>query len=657
MCGITGAFRYAGEEPGPDEAMGLRMVETLNHRGPDDGGLLVAPGVLLGHRRLAILDPSPLGHQPMSDARGEVWIVYNGEIYNFRGLRLELEERGHRFRSKTDTEVVLASYREWGQEAFARLNGMFALAIWDSRSDRLLLVRDPVGIKPLFYHDDGRVLRFGSEIKAILADAAVARRPDRVALDAFFTFGYTPAPLTGFEGVRQLLPGECLVSERGSWRIEEFCRLGLPGNPQAISEEDAVEQLGHEIDSAVRRQMISDVPLGALLSGGLDSSAVVRSMRRSSEAVQTFTIGFGEASFDESPVAEEVARLLGTRHHTRHVTPDAALLLPRLVSHAEEPFADNSMIPFFLLSRFVRENVSVALSGDGADELLAGYSTYAASGLAPWYRRIPRLIRRGVIAPAVGRLPPSTQKYGWPMLLRRFVEGAEQPFPRDHCSWRQIVSPRLKPRLYTGEFRAATAESDPIGLYAAATAGAPASASRLDQQLYGDFRFHLPNDMLVKVDRMSMAHSLEVRVPLLDLDVVRYCFSLPPDLKRRGRRGKYVLRRSVAQTLPERIVNRRKAGFVVPIEAWMRGPLRPLLDEFLDEPFLRRSGLLNPQMVRALIESHAAGRRDQAYELFALLVWSIWWRIWIERSMPVSCVTPRAAPVAVHRLARVGAME
>jgi asparagine synthase (glutamine-hydrolysing) len=658
MCGITGAFRYVDEGPTPDEATGLRMVETLNHRGPDDGGLLVGPGVLLGHRRLAILDPSPLGHQPMSDARGEAWIVYNGEVYNFRSLRGELEQRGHRFRSQTDTEVVLASYLEWGQEAFARLNGMFALAIWDSRCDRLLLARDPVGIKPLFFHDDGRVLRFGSEIKAILADPAVARRADLVALDAFLTFGYTPAPRTGFEGIRQLLPGECLVSERGNWRTEEFCRLALPERPQAIAESDAVERLGQEIDAAVRRQMISDVPLGGLLSGGLDSSAVVRSMRRSSEAVETFTIGFGEPSFDESPVAERIAELLGTRHHTRHVTADAAMLLPRLVSHAEEPFADNSMIPFFLLSEFVRKHVSVALSGDGADELLAGYSTYAASRFAPWYRRIPRPLRNGMIGPAVRRLPPSTRKYGLPMLLRRFVEGAEQPFPRDHCSWRQIVSPQLKPRLYTDEFRQATAGADAIGLYAAAIGEAPASASRLDQQLYGDFRFHLPNDMLVKADRMSMAHSLEVRVPLLDLEVVRYCFSLPPDLKRRGRRGKYVLRLSVAETLPEEIVNRRKAGFVVPIEAWMRGPLRAMLDEFLDEPFLRRSGLFDPQAVRTLIESHASGRRDHAYELFALLVWSIWWRIWIERSMPASCVRPRAAaPVVVQRLARLGAVE
>jgi len=652
MCGIAGLFRYAGDRSVPDEAVGLRMTESLRHRGPDDGGLLVGPSVLLGHRRLSIIDPRPDGHQPMSDADERVWIVFNGEIYNFRELRGELEAKGRRFRTRTDTEVILHAYLEWGDDAFGRLDGMFAFGLWDVREARLVLVRDPIGIKPLFYHDDGRAVRFGSEIKAILVDPAVSRSPDLVALDAFFTFGYMPAPLTGFEGVRQLMPGEMLVADRDGCRVEPCIGLGLSAVADPIAERDAVERLRKKIDDAVRRQTVSDVPLGAFLSGGLDSSAVVRAMRGDGERVHTFSIGFGEPSFDESPVAERVARLLGTEHHGRRVDADAADLLPQIVSHAEEPLADNSMIPFFLLSAFARERVTVALSGDGMDELLAGYDTYKATRLARRYRRLPKALRDRVIAPAVrGVLPPGTAKYGKAMLLRRFVAAAGEPFPRDHASWRRYLSPTQKAELYEERFLDAAAYSDPIGRYAAAIEEAPGGYGDLGRALYGDLRFHLTNDILVKADRMSMAHSLEVRVPLLDLELVRFCFSLPDDLKLRGRNGKYVLRRSLEEALPSDVTGRRKAGFVVPVEAWTRGPLVPMLREFLSAESLAEAGLIRPQAVETMIADHVRGRRDHAYELFALLVWSIWWRVWIDGSLSVRCVERPAAAVKVRRLA------
>ena len=653
MCGIAGMFFFGDEDPSAYESTALRMIQAVKHRGPDDGGLMIGSRVLLGHRRLSILDPSPFGHQPMGDANGEFWIAFNGEIYNFRDLRKQLEDLGHRFRSQTDTEVVLHAFRQWGREAFRRFNGMFAIALWERRAERLWLARDPIGIKPMFFQVDSRVLRFGSEIKAILADPNARRQPDLLALDAFFSFGYMPAPLTGFDGIRQLLPGQCLVAEPGSWRVEHCCVLTYPEEARDIDEQDAVAGLRRHIDTAVVRQMVSDVPLGALLSGGLDSSAVVRSMQAAhGQPIETFTIGFHEPSFDESGDAQRVANLLRTTHHVQHVTPAVATLLSTLISHAEEPLADNSMIPFFLLSQFARERVSVALSGDGADELLAGYSTYRATQVAPYYRAIPRLLRKGVIAPVVLGLPPSARKYGWSKLLGRFVDGADQPFPRDHCSWRQILSPRLKSKLYTTGFQQRANGADPIGMYAEAVCGSPPSASRLNRQLYGDLRFHLPNDILVKTDRMSMAHSLEVRVPLLDLELVRYCLSLPAKFKLRGGTGKYLLRECLAETFPNQVVRRAKLGFVAPIEAWMRGPFRGLLQEYLSDHFLRQTDMFRSDAVNKLVAMHARGIRNYAYELFALLVWAIWWRIWIDQSLPVSCVSPLAAPVMVKRRER-----
>jgi asparagine synthase (glutamine-hydrolysing) len=649
MCGIAGVYSYNGASR-LDETVGLRMIDSVKHRGPDDGGLLVGPHILLGHRRLAILDPSEAGHQPMCDSSERFWISFNGEIYNFLELRQELEACGYCFRSNTDTEMVLYAFRHWQMQAFERFNGMFAIAIWDAFAEELWLVRDPVGIKPLFYHDDGKQLRFGSEIKAILADPAVSRQPDWEGLDAFFSFGYMPAPRTGFDGIRQLLPGQGLLIDRNGLKLFSCCELPAAEEVNGNGSVD-VSQFREQIDAAVSRQTISDVPLGALLSGGLDSSAIVRAMHPEPNPVLTFAMGFGDLSFDESPYAQQVATILKTDHYARRVDwADTMDLLPQLVSHAEEPIADNSIIPFFLLAKFAREKVTVALSGDGADELLAGYSTYRASKWARRYRSVPSFLRQGVIAPLVQQLPPSTRKYSPSMLLKRFVEGAEQPPLRDHCSWRQILAPRTKEFLYTSTFRDRVAGFDAIGQYAAAAETAGRDASSLNRQLEADLRFHLPNDMLVKVDRMSMAHGLEVRVPWLDLELIRYCRALPEGWKLRANKGKYILRKSLEDTLPHELVHRRKAGFVVPIELWLRGPLQPMIKEFLSERFLRTSEILQPHKVKQMVEAHACGRRDHAYELFTLLIFSIWWQIWIDRSMPPSFTDRAAAPTVIHRI-------
>ena len=649
MCGIAGSYVYARSAPDrADEATGLRMLETLVHRGPDDGGLLVTDRLLLGHRRLSIVDLSPLGHQPMSDERGECWIAFNGEIYNFRELRRELEQAGRRFRSTSDTEVLLQAYLEWGLECVHRLNGMFAFVIWDAPRERLWLARDPVGIKPLFYHDDGRRLRFGSEIKAILADEGVSRQPDWEGIDVFLTFGYLPAPLTGFQGIRQLPPGSWLLVEEGRIRQETYYRLPYPAGPSTMSEGEATELLRETLRVCVERQMVSDVPLGVLVSGGLDSAAVAwQAQQASGDEVEGFHIAFGDGSFDESPFARRVSEACGTRLHARTLTTDSTELLTRAVWHAEEPLADNSMIPFYLLAQFARERITVALSGDGADELLAGYMTYRASRFAPIYRWLPGWLRRGAVAPLVRALPVSTRKYGFSMLSRRFVEGAEEGPLRDHCSWRQIVSARNKRELYTATARP---EWDALSRYAAAAGDAPGWLAPLERQLHVDFRFHLPSDMLTKVDRMSMAHALEVRVPLLDLEMVAACLRIPGTLKLQGRSAKHVLKRVMADVLPADIVNRRKQGFVMPVERWMRKEWQPLLREHLAPSVIGRIPLLRPERVAELVERHAAGREDFGYDLFALLVLSLWWQVWMERTLDVGGGRRPAAPPAVHRV-------
>ncbi len=649
MCGIAGIFHY-GALPNsrPNESVGLAMTESLRYRGPDGGGLLVGPRLVLGHRRLAILDVSRLGRQPMTDEQGRVWLAHNGEVYNFRQLRRELGERGHHFRSQTDAEVVLRGYLEWGRDLVGRLNGMFAFALYDTESDALWLVRDAVGIKPLFYRDDGARLWFGSEIRAILSDPEVPRSPDWAALDALFTFAYVPAPATGFAAVRQLLPGHWLLAQGGRVTVQRWFHLPYPARPPEWSAAESMDRLDTAVRAAVAQQLVSDVPLGALLSGGLDSAAVLRAMSAvAPPPVRAFTIGFAEPTFDESPLATQVAQRYGAEHHVSHVPAAAADLLPTLAAHAEEPLADNSLIPVYVLAQFARRHVTVALSGDGADELLAGYATYRASQWAPWYRYLPPALRSWLIEPLVRRLPPSSRKYGWPQLARRFVEGARQSPPRDHASWRQILSPAVKQRLYGPVWQSA-GELDAIHQYTAALVDAPDWLTPLERHLHMDLTFHLPNDMLVKVDRMSMAHGLEVRVPLLDRDVLATCLAIPARWKLRGR-GKWILRQLLARDLPPGIVERRKAGFLVPLESWLADAWQPLLRAHLTPQLADETGALRWSELRAMLDAHRAGRRDYAYPLFTLLMFALWWRMWITRELPVpTTAASQAAPCEIE---------
>lgn len=626
MCGIAGIIHYDDLARPVDAGVLAAMTRSLAHRGPDGEGIWSGAGVGLGHRRLAILDLSENGRQPMFDPRGELVITYNGEVYNFRELRAELAAQGHVFRSTSDTEVILAGYRQWGADVVARLSGIFAFAIWDVPRRRMLLARDQIGVKPLFYSDRDGTLRFGSEIKAILSDAAVDRSPDDAALDAFLTHSYTPAPATGFAAVRQLLPGHlALVDERGM-RVSRYWECPYPPIPRTVDFQTATREFTELLDRVVAAQMVSDVPLGAFLSGGLDSAAIVRAMQRAGQGpVHALTVGFDARGYDEREGARQTAVALQTPLEEQEVSLEAAEVLPRLSLHCEEPTADSSMLAVYYLCRAARRRFTVAMSGDGADELLAGYETYRATSAARAYRRLPGWMRRNLLAPLARRAPLSDRKYNLRQVATRFVDGAEQGPERDHCSWRVIFNSPLKQRLYSTDFMERTRRLDPLEGYVAALREAPASREPLARLLNADTSFYLPNDMLIKVDRMSMANSLEVRVPLLDIELVRFCAALPGEFKLfRGKVRKHILRESLRASLPEAVLRRPKSGFNIPLERWMRESLGELLLDALGTRHDEVSRYLRVSEVERLVREHRERTADHAHALFTILMFALW---------------------------------
>jgi asparagine synthase (glutamine-hydrolysing) len=630
MCGICGVLHFDGQPPSAEVLSA--MTNSLYHRGPDAGGIHIDGPVGLGHRRLAIIDLSSAGRQPMTNEDGSLWITFNGEIYNFAELRKELQERGHVFRSATDTEVLLHAYEMWGVDCLARFNGMFAFALWDSLRQRLWLVRDRLGIKPLFYlHRSDRLL-FASEIKAVLCDPSVERRVDLTALHHYLSLNYTPAPYSLFAGVRQLLPAHYLLVEAdGRCQSEAYWDVSY-AQQRSGSEAELLEQFEVELAEAVKKRLVSDVPLGAFLSGGVDSSAIVYWMsRQRRQPVQTFSIGFQEKSYNELHHAREVAKACQADHHERVVTPDAADILPKIVWHAEEPTADSSMLPFYYLAEMTREKVTVALSGDGADEILAGYETYQAFYAAQLYRFIPASIRRRVIRPLVDRLPTSYAKVSLDFKLKRFVRGAELDSEARHAYWRTIFDETTKRNLYTSDVRQALNGADTVDLYRAAFAQTEAEHP-LDRMLYVDTRFYLPNDMLVKVDRMTMAHSLEARVPFLDHRLVEFVASLPPQFKlKQWRFKKYLLKAAMHRHLPTTSLWRKKQGFNVPKGIWFRGELRDFAFDHLSTQQVQRMGLFEPGQVINLLNEHVSGKRDNSHQIWGLLCLSLWWQQFISQ--------------------------
>ena len=624
MCGIAGVLRF--DDRPTDPCVVQRMTNAIAHRGPDGTGVYTAGPVTLGHRRLSIIDLSAAAGQPLANEDGSIRVVYNGEIYNFQSVRDELIGRGHVFRSRTDSEIIVHAYEEWGVECVHRFNGMFAFALWDERRGRLWLVRDRLGVKPLFYAVTPSAVWFGSEVKAVIA-GEVSRRLDYEALGCFFAFNYLPAPYTLFRDVRQLEPGHYLTIDRDG-RTEDREYWDIPPDDPGVerSEADYVEELNALLSDSVRLRLVSDVPLGVFLSGGVDSSGVAYWMSRHQKGpVHAFSIGFPQSSFDETPYAREVARRIGAIHHSRVLESNAAELLPEIVRHAEEPTADSSMVAVYQLARLAREHVTVVLSGDGADDIFAGYETHQAYYAHRLYRMLPSPLRRRILRPLADALPASEQKVSLGEKLKRFVAAADLSSEDAHASWRIIFDADARRRLLAPIVDVMGPARDPLDVY---RRGFAASRSRhpLNRLLYVDTRIYLPADMLVKIDRMTMAHGLEAREPYLDYRLVEFAARVPPRLKlRRFTDKKYILKAALEDKVPARALRRKKQGFNVPKASWMRGGLREQLVDQLSPARVGATGVLDAATVSRLVSEHLSGRTDHSHQLWSVLVFMSWW--------------------------------
>jgi asparagine synthase (glutamine-hydrolysing) len=622
MCGIAGQFNFDPQHS-VDPLAVRRMTDSLVHRGPDDEGFFVRRHVGLGMRRLSIIDLAD-GRQPISNEDGTVHVVFNGEIYNYRELKSRLISAGHRFRTHSDTEVIVHAYEEYGLRSLEMFNGMFAFALWDEPRRQLLVARDRLGIKPLYYHVDSRRFLFGSELRALLTDATLPRELDLDAVDALLTFEYVPAPSTILKGVRKLPAGHLAIINRDHVQIQKYWDADYT-NVMSGGERELEEGLVDRLRAAVQRQLVSDVPLGAFLSGGVDSSLVVALMcERLGDNVQTFSIGFSDGGYDERDAARLVARHLHTRHEELIVNPNDRGLIERAIRSLDEPLADDSIVPTLVVSELARRHVKVALSGDGGDELFAGYDSYRADRIATWYGRLPRAVRGGVIEPLVRRLPQTTRRFGLVNAAKGLIKGIEKPDWMAHARWLTYLTYEERGRLYQPAFAARVSQADPY-LHLRRHFAASASADRLGQALYVDLKSYLVDDVLAKVDRMSMAVSLEVRPPLLDHELVEYAAALPSALKLRGLTSKHVLKRVAARFLPESVVRRRKSGFAMPVKNWLRRELKPLLSDVIEDGYVTRHlGLFEVDRIRELVREHDAMRANHSHLLWTLIVLELW---------------------------------
>ena len=626
MCGIVGIVRSDGKSV--DEALLTRMCTAIRHRGPDDDGFYFNGPAGIGMRRLSIIDVAG-GHQPIHNQDRTAWIVYNGEIYNYLELREKLEKLGHHFYTNSDTEAIIHAYDEYGADCPKHLRGMFAFAIWDERTQELLLARDRVGKKPLLYAQVNGQLVFGSEFVALLQHPDVSREVNPQAIDQYLSFMCVPAPLTAYKSIRKLEPGHTLRWRKGEIKTE---RYWLPdfSNKLKISEEEAGERTIEILREAVRIRLMSEVPLGAFLSGGIDSSAVVALMsQESSERVKTFSIGFEEQDFSELHHARRVAEHIGAEHHEFIVKPDALEVLPILVEHYGEPYADSSAVPTYYVSRETRKHVTVALNGDGGDESFAGYERYIAMTLTEQYRKVPAPIRESLIKNAVNLIPTSTTTRSRVASAKRMLSAVSLPRVNRYMHWMSAFNEQMKAELYSDSFRNETANANATGVLDEWFQRAN-GASIVDTALLADLMTYLPNDLLVKVDIASMAVSLEARSPFLDHHLIEFAASLPPELKLRRLTTKYLLKRVLRQLLPKENLDRRKMGFGVPINHWFRGKLQPFLREVvLSEKAIGR-GMFQRQTVERLIDEHVRGARNHAHQLWTLMMLELWFQRFID---------------------------
>jgi asparagine synthase (glutamine-hydrolysing) len=614
--------------PVDDEVL-ARMCEAIRHRGPDEDGFYVQGDVGLAMRRLAIIDLAG-GQQPIHNQQRTAWIVFNGEIYNYRQLRDQLEKLGHRFYTNSDTEVIIHAYDRYGAECPKHLRGMFAFAIWDELKHELFLARDRVGKKPLLYAEVNGHFVFGSEFSALLKHPDVSREVDPEAIHHYLSFMCVPAPLTAYRSIRKLEPGHTLTLKRdGSKKIKRYWQ---PDFSQKTNwdEEEAGERAVEVLRDAVRVRLMSEVPLGAFLSGGIDSSLVVALMSEESSApVKTFSIGFEEQDFSELKYARRVAEHVGADHHESIVRPDALDVLPMLVEHYGEPYADSSAIPTYYVAKETRGFVTVALNGDGGDECFAGYERYAAMRLAERYRRLPKVLRESFVENAVGLLPSSELRRSRVRDVKRFLSAASLPTVERYLRWISVMDTATKTELYTDEF------SREVSGYKTADVIAPwfsqaNGAGIVDTALLVDTMTYLPNDLLVKVDIASMAVSLEARSPFLDHHVIEFAASLPEKYKLRGLTTKYLLKKALRKILPEDILQRRKMGFGVPLSHWFRSEMKDFVREvLLSEKSLGR-GLFKPAGVTRMVEEHTSGERDHAHQLWTLLMLELWYQRFVD---------------------------
>lgn len=626
MCGVAGLLQRNGRIPNASRV--LSMTEALRHRGPDDAGTWRSGPIALGNTRLSVIGVDHLGHQPLTNEDGSVVVTYNGEIFNYRELRRDLIASGHIFRSATDTEVLVHGYEEWGVEHFLdRINGMFAFALWDDRRRRLVLGRDRIGVKRLYTHVSSDAVAFASEIGPLLV-ATDDRSIDRDAVDAYFALGYVPEPATIWSSIKCLAAGTIEVWEDGEARQTRYWRLGEHTRAVPTDLREAAEVVAMELGAAVRRQLVSDVPVGLFLSGGLDSLAIAVLAARESRPLQAFTVGFGEADFGETPRAAAIAAFLQLDHRVEVLRADAWSTVEHLARHFSQPFADSSAVAVSVLSAIAARSVKVVLTGDGGDELLGGYETYSATQLAAPYARLPRLVRAGASRVAA-QLPVSHGRLDFGERARRFTANAGRPVAQAHAYWREYFSPSERERLLSPSTISRHGGADRL---VAPAIEAAKSFDDLNQFLAFDTLSYLPSDILYKLDVATMWHSLEARVPFLDHEFVELAFSLDPVLKRRGPEGKRVLREALRTRVPTALVRGRKHGFNVPVARWLAGPLRSRVDESLDPDNSSAMKLFDAEYVALLRREHAAKRHDHSYKLWALMIFAIWYESAIKHA-------------------------
>ncbi len=629
MCGIIG-FINLDHQQTASEHIARSMAGAIIHRGPDDEGFYFNHHVAIGMRRLSIIDLAG-GHQPISNEDGSVWVVFNGEIYNYRELRQRLLARGHQLKTNSDTEVIVHLYEDHGDDLVQHLNGMFGLALWDERRQRLLIARDRMGEKPLYFTQTGEAFVFASELKALVEHPSVERRINLLALRKYLQYEFVPSPHTMLEGVRKLLPAHRLIFENGRWRTESYWKISYDDERLKISEEEAAEEIRNRLREAVRMRLVSDVPLGVLLSGGIDSSSMAEmACEAAGGRVKTFSIAFEEKSFDESSYARRVAAQLGTEHYEQRFTEGQMLdIVPEIPRLLDEPLGDGSLIPTFLLSRFTRQHVTVALGGDGGDELFAGYPTYGAHRMANLYQKLPRFLRSGIIEPAVARLPVSTENLSFDFKAKRFVRGASHAAGTRHTIWMGSYDAAEQRKLLNPEIIAACPDEEVFDevLPFDRLNGAHQAARKIDlieNMMTLDARLYLAECVLFKVDRASMAASLETRAPFLDHTFVEFVLKLPVEMKLKGLTGKYILKKAMRGRLPDEVIDRPKKGFGMPVAKWVKGELRGFVRDTFSPERLNRRGLFNADYVQRMLDEHERGLADHRKLIWTLLMFEMW---------------------------------